>query len=336
MLRLRRQPTNVAKVGVASYVVCTIHFVVQNYPNNDNYLTTQKSSSSTLLLLLLLLIVITLSISVIFLFVEPIRQPQTYHNFADKRIFICSCHSSSTVGFFLPPGNDDAASAHDYLQSRRKGYFIIKNFGDVLSNLFIFAGGIMGIILLHVRFLHDTDDIQVLESARKWQLEVCFPILFYSTVAIAVGSTYYHWNPNDNTLLWDRLPMTLAFVSIFCFMLEEYIPKDCVGLGQSLLTPLLLLGIFSVLYWRWTDDLRLYVLIQFLPLVIIAGLLICCQPRHGGTLQHTLALMCYGLAKVCEECDYEIYAVTKNQISGHSMKHALAGMATIFIATLLI
>lgn len=58
-----------------------------------------------------------------------------------------------------------------------------------------------------------------------WQLEVCFPILFYSTIAIAVGSTYYHWNPNDSTLVWDRLPMTLAFVSIFCFMLEEYIPQ---------------------------------------------------------------------------------------------------------------
>jgi hypothetical protein len=97
-----------------------------------------------------------------------------------------------------------------------------------------------------------------------------------------------------------------------------------------------LLGIFSVLYWRWTDDLRLYVLIQFLPLIIIAGLLVCCQPRHGGKLQQTLAFVSYGLAKVCEERDYEIYTFTTKRISGHSMKHALAGMATIFIASLLI
>lgn len=304
-----------AKVGVTCYVVCTVHFVVQNYPNNDIDLTAQ-TSSSTLLLILLLLVVVTIIISVIFLFVAPISQPQTYHNFADKRIFICSCHSYSTVGFFLPPGDDNAA-AYDYLISRRKGYFIIKNFGDVLSNLFIFAGGMMGIMLLHVKLLYDNDDIQMLQPTRMWQLEVCFPILFYSTIAIAVGSTYYQWNPNDSTLVWDRLPMTLAFVSLFCFMLEEYIPPNFVGVGQIILTPLLLLGIFSVLYWRWTDDLRLHVLIQFLPLIIIAGLLVCCQPRHGGKLQQTLAFVSYGLAKVCEERDYEIYAFTTKQISGH-------------------
>lgn len=172
MLRYRRQPTNVAKVGVTCYVVCTVHFVVQNFPNNHIELTAQ-TSSSTLLLLLLLLVVVTIIISVIFLFFAPISQPQTYHNFADKRIFICSCHSYSTVGFFLPPGDDNAA-AYDYLISRRKGYFIIKNFGDVLSNLFIFAGGMMGIILLHVKLLYDNDDIQIYNRLECGSLKFAF------------------------------------------------------------------------------------------------------------------------------------------------------------------
>lgn len=68
----------------------------------------------------------------------------------------------STVGFFLL-SSDDNVAAHDYLISTRKGYFIIKNFGDELSNLFIFSGGMMGIILLHVKLLYDNDNIQMLQ-----------------------------------------------------------------------------------------------------------------------------------------------------------------------------
>ncbi len=263
----------------------------------------------------LLLVVATL-ISAFFLFVAPIPQPQVYHDFADKRIFICSC--AATGGFFLPPS----------AESERKG-FIIKNFGDVLSNLAIFAGGVTGLALLQV----GSTDIEV-ESIRKWQLEVCLPILFSSTVAISAGSAYYHWNPNDSTLVWDRLPMTVAFVSTFCYMLEEYIPD--VGIGRSLLAPLLSLGMFSVLYWWWSDDLRLYALIQFLPLVIISGLLVCCQPKHGGEAQHAFAIVSYGLAKVCEEKDYEIFLWTCQRVSGHSLKHVLAGMATLSVASLLL
>ena len=267
------------------------------------------------------LVVITLSCT-FFMFVEPIKQPQAYHNFADKRVFLCSCHAS-TEGFFLPPGSSSDAE--------RRRRFIIPNFGDVISNIVIFAGGIFGIFLLQQS--NNTDGVETID--RKWQLDVCLPILFYSTIAISVGSTYYHWNPNDASLVWDRLPMTLAFVSIFCFMLEDYIPNNT-KLGQSLLTPLLFLGIFSVLYWRWMDDLRLYALVQFLPLIIIAGLLTCYQPKHGGALQHTLALICYGLAKVCEDLDYTIFAWTNRRISGHSMKDVLAGIASILLASVLL
>ena len=153
-------------------------------------------------------------------------------------------------------------------------------------------------------------------------------------MAISAGSTYYHWAPTNSSLVWDRLPMTLAFVSIFCFMLEEYVPTA--GIGHSLLWPLLGTGVFSVLYWRWTDDLRLYALVQFLPLLIIAALLVCCQPRHSGMSQQAVGLACYALVKASEERDYEIYAWTNRHISGHSLKHVLAGSASISIALMML
>jgi hypothetical protein len=174
MLKVRRQPTSQAKVGVVLFAAYIIHIVHSHG---------HKLSGS----LLVLLLAVATSISAFFLFVAPTPQEQAYHDFADKRIFVCSC--ASTGGFFLPPG----------AETERVG-LVIKNFGDVLSNVVILAGGVTGLALLHV----GGTEMEA-EPIRMWQLQICLPILFYSTVAISAGSAYYHWNPNDSTLVWDRL-----------------------------------------------------------------------------------------------------------------------------------
>ncbi|MBT3812899.1 MAG: hypothetical protein HOE45_04700 [Gammaproteobacteria bacterium] len=38
-------------------------------------------------------------------------------------------------------------------------------------------------------------------------------------ILVAAGSSYYHWNPNNQTLVWDRLPMTICFMSLFVALL---------------------------------------------------------------------------------------------------------------------
>lgn len=303
-VKLRRKPSSTSAGGVSAFVICTVKVVSIN-----------NNAVQDKMVLLSLLLIMTL-VSMIFLFVEPIKQQQTYHDFADKRLFLCACHSD---GLFLPPNSD--------VGRNRKAGFIIPNFGDVVSNVVILIGGLSGTILLRLKDVGEVDDI------RLWQLEVCLPIFFYSTIAISFGSTYYHWNPSNQTLVWDRLPMTVAFVSIFCYMLEDYLEQ---GIGSSLLSPLIFIGVMSVLYWNWTDDLRLYALVQFLPLVVMTVLVIFCQSRYGGAMQHSLALMLYALAKVCEDRDYKIWRITNKTISGHSLKHILAGMASVMIATLLL
>lgn len=124
--------------------------------------------------------------------------------------------------------------------------------------------------------------------------------------------------------------MTIAFVSTFCFMLEEY---TSLGIGRDVLFPLIGVGVFSIIYWRWTDDLRLYAVVQFFPLLVIALLIVISEPKHGGRLQHALALLSYLLAKYCEDRDYEIFELTEQRVSGHSLKHVLAGSASVLIAT---
>jgi hypothetical protein len=49
------------------------------------------------------------------------------------------------------------------------------------------------------------------------------------------GSSYYHWNPNDDTLFWDRLPMTLCFMAILAAAVEERVDARA---GAVLLWPL--------------------------------------------------------------------------------------------------
>jgi hypothetical protein len=50
-------------------------------------------------------------------------------------------------------------------------------------------------------------------------------------------------------------------------------------------------------------------------------------------MQHQSALLFYALAKYFEDRDCEIFRLTRQIISGHSLKHALAGLASIAIAS---
>ena len=133
-------------------------------------------------------------ISCFFLFVEPIPQPQSYHNFADKRGFRCTCGNRKAI--FLPPNV--------------RGPSVIPNFGDVVSNSIILIGGLAGVVALAPFGRAENDN--------NWQWTLCLPIFFWATIALALGSTYYHWNPTDAGLVWDRLPMTVAFMAIFAFL----------------------------------------------------------------------------------------------------------------------
>mmetsp|Transcript_19020 Transcript_19020/g.41151 ORF Transcript_19020/g.41151 Transcript_19020/m.41151 type:complete len:328 (-) Transcript_19020:75-1058(-) len=271
---------------------------------------------------------ILVTLSAFFLFVEPIPQPQSYHYFADARGFRCRCSSggggSGGPPLFLPPNV--------------RGRSIIPNFGDVVSNVVILIGGLSGLLAL-MMMPAPTDD-----ADECWQLGTCLPLFFVATVAVSIGSTYYHWKPTDSTLVWDRLPMTVAFVAIFCFMLDDYLPgstdddsnavtgSNTSSIGPAVLAPFVIIGVLSVLYWTYTDDLRLYAVVSIMPLLLMPILFMCYRPRHTGIAQQGIGLSFYFAAKICEEKDHEIFHWTGRRISGHSLKHVLAGLAPVSIA----
>jgi len=138
----------------------------------------------------------------------------------------------------------------------------------------------------------------------------------------AFGSAYYHLQPDDRRLAWDRLPMTPAFLALFAITLGERISPR---LARAVLFPLLAAGPASILYWRLSGNLRCYGLVQFLPLVAIPAMLLLFRPRysHAGWTWAMAGL--YALAKAAEWWDRPLAAIAAT--GGHPWKHVLAAAA---------
>ncbi len=150
-------------------------------------------------------------------------------------------------------------------------------------------------------------------------------VFFAGVFLTAFGSAGYHWAPDNARLVWDRLPMTLAFAGLLGGLVAERVDPRW---GRALVLPLGVLGIASVGYWHWTElrgagDLRPYGLMQFGPLVLLPLILALYPGRPGSTRWLTGALVLYALAKVCESADASIWALGLS-VSGHTWKHLLA------------
>lgn len=194
----------------------------------------------------------------------------------------------------------------------------IRNFGNVASNLAFLLVGAIG-ALWCMRNLR--------AGARlSW-------IIFFAGVALVfVGSGYYHATPNDDTLVWDRLPMTLAFMGLFAALVGEHLGPQ---FERPVLIPALVIGIASVFWWRYTDDLRVYVWVQGAPLLAIPFVLAMFPARYTHRSYLLYGLAFYALAKVAELYDRDTYALTSQWISGHSVKHLLAAGAPLMLLLML-
>ena len=198
----------------------------------------------------------------------------------------------------------------------------IPHFADTVSNLPFLLVGVAGLAL----FLRGTP------RGALPALRPAYLAFFAGTALLFPGSAYYHLAPSDSTLAWDRLPMTLAFMAVFAIIIGEHVSPR---LGGRLLLPLLLFGAFSVLYWRATDsgnggDLRLYVIVQYLPMLLIPAIVL----LYRSALQPTSCLWAllgsYGAAKALEFLDAPVFRAT-GFVSGHTLKHLAAALGVSFL-----
>jgi len=215
-----------------------------------------------------------------------------------------------------------AQSAEYHNFADKRAFLSISNFFNVLSNLPFIIVGLMGIYSLLL-----SNKITILD-----ELKVAYLFLFLGLLLIGVGSSYYHLSPNNQTLVWDRLPMTLAFMALIAVIIGEYISLN---MGKRLLYPLLMLGCASVLYWYFTEindvgDLRFYLLVQFLPLIAIPLILLFMKPTFSHGNRYGWLLLCYVLAKFLEHFDGMIFDVS-SVVSGHTLKHLVAALGMLLL-----
>jgi tryptophan-rich sensory protein len=196
----------------------------------------------------------------------------------------------------------------------RRGFLGIPNFGDVASNVPFAIVGVWGIIFL----ASGAASAHFIDQRERWP----YLIAFLGLTLTFVGSSYYHLHPDNARLVWDRLPMTLVFMSIVSAIIVERIS---VRAGLWLLPLLLLIGIASVFQWyaselRGADDLRIYAAVQaYSAVVLLVALLF---PSR------------YALAKALELLDKPIFD-SGHVVSGHTLKHLAAAAAGYWILRML-
>ena len=228
---------------------------------------------------------------------EPIPQDPGYHRFADSR-----------------------------------SYFGIPNFNDVVSNLGFIIVGILGLVIVtgskrQTIFVYPSD-------ARPY-------LLFFIAVAlVGLGSAYYHWAPSNQRLLWDRLPMSVAFMAFVSTIVADRIH---VRAGNSwVLLVLVAAGVASLIYWHWTEslgrgDLRYYGFVQFYPVIVLP--VVCWLfPRYRYTAGRYLVwiIVWYAFSKILEHFDGEIFDLSGHTVSGHTLKHLAAAIATFVVLRMLL
>lgn len=228
---------------------------------------------------------------------DPIAQDLAYHHFADTRSFLG-----------------------------------IPNFNDVTSNAGFAAVGLLGVL-----------------AVTGWQRRNVFVrradarpyLVFFGGVAlVSLGSAYYHWAPSNDRLLWDRLPMAIAFMAFCSAIVADRIDAKA---GTTWLLPVLVvLGLLSLIYWSWTEalgrgDLRFYGFVQFYPAVALP--VVCWLfPEHRYTAGRYLVwvIAWYGLSKLLELLDGEIFDLLGHTVSGHTLKHLAAAGATYVVLRMLL
>lgn len=253
------------------------------------------------------------------------------------------------VALFAPP---QPQSLKYHLFADQRSLWGIPNFGDTVSNVGFLIVGLAG--LWHLKGARG--EVLFEMPGERWP----YLVFFAGVALVAVGSAYYHasienvlefdWCTNSSTkskppedltplrrfnepLVWDRLPMTVAFMALFAAFIADRVRPP---INVPFILPLLLIvGAGSVVLWALVDDLRLYGVVKFYPVV---GIVLICLLFPGRLTNFKLAgyaFLWFGLATIFEGLDEEIFCFLDKMVSGHTLKHLAAAMATYMVLRML-
>jgi len=247
---------------------------------------------------------------------------------------------------------------HYHLDTRKGSLFgiMIPNFFDVVSNVIFAVVGFIGflecVILLPTKILMSGSE------KTSWYL------FFIGFFLVSVGSAYYHWRPNNWTLVWDRLPMTFVFMAMYYISQQLFLPESEISLFGNLFV-----GGLSMLIWyfslylnkgeinkvqinylgnndgtgltrpeaqklinqvkpRLRDQLLPYYVVQFYPLIVQLYMLINWPSSAELKIYYVLPpFILYLIAKILEGADLVSDKFYKQTLKGVISGHSLKHLA---------
>jgi hypothetical protein len=230
---------------------------------------------------------------------------------------------AAAAAIWLPP-LPQPLDYHDFADHR--GGWGIANVFDVASNLGFLLAGVVGLAVVargRTRF----------EFAAE---RVPWAIFFAGVLLTAAGSAWYHLAPDNQRLFWDRLPMTVAFMSLIA---AQVVDRIGVRVGLVLLAPLLLLGAASAIHWQASEragagNVLPYAVLQAYAVVMLLGITWLRPSRYTRGSDMYGVLAAYVLAKLFEAFDHEILTLGQ-LVSGHTLKHVAAAAGPLLVCRML-
>jgi hypothetical protein len=249
---------------------------------------------------------------------------QTVPRFKAPALLLAPAVVIAIIALLLPP-IPQPMSYHQFADQR--AWLGIPNFGDVASNLPFALVGIWGLIFL----LRPSTQNRFADPRERW----IYVLMFAGLLLTAFGSAYYHLDPGNARLVWDRLPIMIVFMALVDAVIAE---RVSVNVGLWLLPALLAIGAGSVLQWRASElhahgDLRFYAAVQVYSIVVLL-LALLLPPKYTRGSDFAVVVGLYILAKILETFDRQIFAVG-HIVSGHTLKHLAAATASYWILRML-
>lgn len=221
-----------------------------------------------------------------------------------------ACAGLSLLAWLGPALPPHAFGGHGFADQR--SWLGLPHAFDVLSNLPFAGFGLWGLWRLARR--------RGLPAPARWGAALFFAGLLLT----ALGSAYYHWQPDDAGLAWDRAGMALAFAGLLGLAACERVSLRA---GVPTVAWSLAAGLLALAAWRLRGDLWPWAVVQgggMLGVLLLAAW----RPLAGALgVRLGAVIAVYALAKLLELWDHPVFALSGGAVSGHSLKHLVASLA---------
>ncbi len=213
-------------------------------------------------------------------------------------------------------GPSIAQPSHYHAFADQRAMFGLPNMMDVLSNLALAGFGLVG-------------------AWRIWRLpkgaispvqRSLADLFFAGLLMTALCSAWYHVQPQDLGLAVDRCGMAIAFAGLLGLAAATRVSDRA---GQWLTLAVLVCGAWSIWTWSTSANVLPWAVLQYGGMALMLGLGFL-APRDGALPVSAFAvILVYALAKVLEQTDAQVYHLTEELVSGHTLKHIVASFAAV-------